>query len=174
MIFKSLLLCPFIFSLNVFSQTNEIIIRGLNTHTKKDLLLVKKILDKNFDCKYSFANALTAKKTDRIQTNDIQIYLKESIKFKRYQNKPITIFVTQEKLRTKNLNVAGISYGNQIYIQIKNSENYVENTLTHELSHSFGLDHCSNKCLMSIDPKNYNVTTFCSVCKKILPKYFKK
>jgi len=152
----------------------KIILRGLNNFEKNDISYVSEILRKNVDIPIFYKRPINVSKTDRIQTNDVQKIVKSGF-FKQFnENKPITIFITRDKLRSKNMDVAGSCYGNEIYIQIKRSEKYITNTLIHELSHTFGLKHCPNKCLMSIDKKNYEITIFCNDCRKKLPKYFKK
>lgn len=162
-----------LFSLNSYSQ-NRIIVRGLNDFEKSDLPFVANIIKSNFGIPIYYQTSIKVSKTDRIQTNDVQKLIKSKTSFGYDSDKDITVFVTRDKLRTEDLDVAGICYGNQVYIQVKKSKKYITNTLIHEISHSFGLKHCSNKCLMSIDKKNYEITSFCNDCRKKLPKYFKK
>ena len=107
--------------------------------------------------------------------SDFQNELGNDLYFDFDDSDPITIYVTDTELVDQNERISGICYGNSIYIH---STIYTNQTITHELLHSFGLDHCENRgCIMSINNRDrWNNQTdmpiFCDDCKSKAPSQF--
>ena len=154
-------------------QSVNVYIKGLNSYDSASLETIKETLEKfGFSCKID----------DPIQTSykgvlcsDFQNELGNDLYFDFDDSDPITIYVTDTELVDQNERISGICYGNSIYIH---STIYTNQTITHELLHSFGLDHCENRgCIMSINNRDrWNNQTdmpiFCDDCKSKAPSQF--
>jgi len=89
-------------------------------------------------------------------------------------DEPITVYVTNSELVDNGVGIRGICYGNQIYAH--NSEKLCETTV-HEILHSFGLEHCNNRCIMNSSSEfRWNEKTdkplLCSDCLSKTPLRF--
>ena len=154
-------------------QSVNVYIKGLNSYDSASLETIKETLEKfGFSCKID----------DPIQTSykgvlcsDFQNELGNDLYFDFDDSDPITIYVTDTELVDQNERISGICYGNSIYIH---STIYTNQTITHELLHSFGLEHCENRgCIMSINNRDrWNNQTdmpiFCDDCKSKAPSQF--
>ena len=75
-----------------------------------------------------------------------------------------TVYVTKECLSNKNISGAATHHGK--FIIISNDFNHIKKTTLHEMGHTLGMDHCTNKkCVMA----TRNIMTcnnqFCNDCK---------
>ena len=81
-----------------------------------------------------------------------------------------TIYVTNHPLKGSNLDLRGYTY---LYgdVVIVKAGGHLEETLIHEMGHTFGLEHCEDlSCVMAINNDEYDSGDFCSKCKKQLNK----
>ncbi len=160
-----------------YSQT--IIVRSLNDCGVNDINKTVTVLRNlySFDItivdKYNFKE-----KNGSIDCDDLNQKISNNKRFEYNPNKPINIFLTNSDLLIKkNIKVRGVCYGNNIYINSK-SKRQIKTTLVHELSHTFGLKHCENICIMNIkyNPDHINMIwngkinkpVFCGKCKEQL------
>jgi hypothetical protein len=154
-------------------QSVNVYIKGLNSYDASSLETIKETLEKfGFICKID----------EPIQTSyngtlcsELQNELSNDSYFDFDDGESITIYVTNNDLVDQNISVAGLCYGNSIYIS---NTIYVNQTITHELLHSFGLEHCENSgCIMSINNRDrWNNQTdmpiFCDDCRLKAPSQF--
>jgi hypothetical protein len=155
------------------SKVNKIDIKivGLNLFGQSDLELTKKTIKDVFDldCEIQRLSIISGN-SNKLICENVQSELGNSTNFEFDKNQEIEIFVTSSDLYSNNLNVRGICYGNQIYIQ----NDKIKVNVIHELSHSFGLEHCENECIMNSYAINRwndinDKPIFCNDCKSKLP-----
>lgn len=188
----------FLFVLFIF-QVNRYLIRnnrnvdvnliGLNSHSDSDVYIVRKTIKHffGFNClikedqktKYRgdfepfiFKTKLFSYDCQKIQ-NDLghnSFYLYNSFK-------DVNIYITNDELYNNDVNVNGITYGNEIYI---NSDILIKKVVVHEILHNYGMEHCfSYNCLMSNNPcrntwdNKLNKPIFCNICRNDLPDFLK-
>jgi hypothetical protein len=165
------------------NQNKTIYVSGIGC-TQNDLLVVKKILNK-----YSNFNVIVNKAISNtklqvyensdgkyIFTDDFQKIMSKKVRFDYDVEEPITIYVSRFTLKNNSINVHGLSYGNQIYIKFHPyCEGLTSLTLIHEISHNFGLSHCTNKCIMGEFGymKWENTYYYCDKCRPNKPDMIK-
>lgn len=144
-------------------------LHSINDLNKKDFDMFKETLEKCFFVKCEFINTATkVSSCEIINCEELNNTLYGNKTFLYDSNDPIDIHFTKTRLSSLGSPVCGVSYGNQIYIRIKD-KNQAKSTLVHEIAHSFGLSHCDEKCVMNInytlwDCKN-DLPIFCDECK---------
>ena len=91
-------------------------------------------------------------------------------KFIQFSNDQIkTIYLTELKLREDSLDLRGYTtlWGNSVVVRAK--RDFLEETIKHELGHTFGLEHCSDRtCIMAINNDEWESGQFCDECKKMI------
>ena len=91
-------------------------------------------------------------------------------KFIQFSNDQIkTIYLTELKLREDSLDLRGYTtlWGNSVVVRAK--RDFLEETIKHELGHTFGLNHCSDRtCIMAINNDEWESGQFCDECKKMI------
>jgi len=163
---------------------------GLNSHDDEDLYIASKVIKDyfGFNC---FINGDVKTKYQ----GDIEPFLFKSNLYSFDCSKiqrelghfpmfffnifgDINIYITKDELYIDDVNINGITYGNEIYV---NSENKLKKVVIHELLHNYGMEHCyDHHCLMSNNPNRVgwdvkkDKPNFCLRCKKELPPYIKK
>ena len=154
-------------------KSANVYIKGLNSYDAASLETIKETIEKfGFICKIDNPIQTSYK---GILCSEIQNELGNDSYFDFDDHESITIYVTNNDLVDQNISVAGLCYGNSIYIS---NTTYVNQTITHELLHSFGLEHCENSgCIMSINNRDrWNNQTdmpiFCDDCKSKAPSQF--
>lgn len=163
---------PEIEETDVVSTQQIVRIHGLNNFDENSLSEAKELIENNFPFVCEFGESITTKEEPfRYICEDIQRELGNPVDMVYDQNKPIDVFVTTTNLFSLGLDVKGVCYGNQIYVQ---SYPTFEATLIHELSHIYIYDHCNNECVMnSYSHKRWNSNTnkavYCDECKSKLP-----
>ena len=168
------------------TQNNNIVLRGLNSHTQKDLNIIKSIIEQYTRFKVQYQEPLNNKKLEvktgrenltYIDCDDVQKVLGKRNYLNYDMERPITIYVTRINLKLDRDALKGLCYGNEIYIQINTySKELTTKTLLHEILHSFGVEHCTNNCIMGyykIHEVWENRYRVCSDCRKNMPEYFK-
>lgn len=154
-------------------KTTDIYIKGLNFYDAASFQIIKETMKKfGFSCKI----------VDPVQTSykgmlcsEFQNEFGNDLYFDYDADEPIIVYVANTKLEDQNIRLTGLCYGNSIYIS---NTVYVNQTITHELLHSFGLEHCENRgCIMSINNRDrWNNQTdmpiFCDDCKSKAPSQF--
>jgi predicted Zn-dependent protease len=168
------------------TQNNNIVLKGLNSHTQQDLNIIKSIIEQYTTFKVQYQKPLNNKKLEvktgrknltYIDCDDVQKFLGH-ITYSNYDmEKPITIYVTRTNIKLDKRQLQGLCYGNQIYLQINTySKELTTKYLLHEMLHSFGVSHCTNNCIMGnfkiheVWASKYRV---CSDCRRNMPEYFK-
>ena len=146
----------------------KVYIRGLDNFERVDLDIIKSIIEKKYGliCKIE-SSVITSYKDDNNKycnllledlglTNTFTRSFGKSLGCVYDESEPITIYNTNSELSEIKIGeVDGICYGNSIYISSPTDyplylkKSYIEMTAIHELSHSFGMDHCDDlKCVM--------------------------
>lgn len=136
----------------------KVYIRGLDNFERGDLDIIKSIIEKKYglNCKVESSITTSYKNNDNKDCDLIQEELGLTNTFTEYDDsEPITIYVTNSKINTKGNDIYGLCYGNSIYVSHLTDfpsflqKPVLEINVIHELSHSFGMDHCDDaKCLM--------------------------
>ena len=145
----------------------KVYIRGLDDFDRKDLNIIKSVIESKYGVKCKIESSITTsyknddnKDCDLLQeelglTNTFTESFGKSFGYVYDDSKPITIYVTNSKISTNGNDIHGLCYGNNIYLSNPNDfvsflkKSYLEMGAIHELSHSFGMDHCDeHKCIM--------------------------
>jgi hypothetical protein len=147
----------------------KVYIRGLDNFERVDLDIIKSIIEKKYGliCKIE-SSVITSYKDDNNKdcdllqeelglTNTFTRSFGKSFGWVYDESEPITIYNTNSELSERKIGeVVGLCYGNSIYISSPTyfssffKKSYIEMTAIHELSHSFGMDHCNDsKCIMN-------------------------
>ena len=156
-------------------QTANVYIKGLNSYDAASLEIIKETIEKfGFSCKID--NPIQTSYNGML-CSEYQNEFGNDLYFDYDDDNPITIYVTDTELADQNIGrVSGLCYGNFIYLSEVTM--FVNQTITHEILHSFGLKHCENSgCIMSIH--NYDrwnnqtdMPIFCDDCKSKAPSQF--
>ncbi len=80
-----------------------------------------------------------------------------------------TIYLTEWELREDSLDLRGYTtlWGKSVVMRSK--RDFLEETIKHELGHTFGLEHCSDRtCIMAINNDEWESGDFCDECKKMI------
>jgi len=168
------------------TQNKNIVLKGLNSYTQKDLSIIKSIIEKYTTFKVQYREPLNNKqlevRTGRenliyIDCDDVQKLLGNRTYSKYDMEKPITIYVTRINIKLDRRSLNGLCYGNEIYLQINpDSKELTTKSLLHEMLHSFGVEHCTNNCIMGyykVHEVWENKYRVCSDCRRNMPEYFK-
>ena len=137
----------------------KVYIRGLDDFDREDLNIIKSVIESKYGVKCKIESPITTsyKNNDNKDCDLIQNELGLTNTFTEYDDsEPITIYVTNSKISTNGNTKTGLCYGNSIYIPHPIDspsfleKPYIEMIAIHELSHSFGMDHCDDyKCIMN-------------------------
>ena len=146
----------------------KVYIRGLDDFDRKDLKIIKSVIENKYGVKCKIESPITTsykndgnKDCDLLQeelglTNTFTESFGKSFGHVYDDSKPITIYITNSNINVNGNDANGFSYGNSIYVSyptdcpsfLQKSE--LECIAIHELSHSFGMDHCDEyKCIMN-------------------------
>ncbi len=158
---------PLLISLfiSLSSQAQLVRIHKLNDCSQYAIEQTKKTIEKYFGLQVliSEKNYITDGSFDGIDCLDLNESLFGYRNFQFKKSKPIDIFLTTSKITSierqtnlgdeettiKKVNVNGVSFGNSVYVKTLDISK-LKCTLIHELSHSFGAEHCQNICIMNI------------------------
>ena len=146
---------------------NTVIIKGLGDVSESTLKKSAKIIE-NF---YGFDTQIEGSvevldnfyynNTDTIDGDVCLQNIRENVK---------TIYVTNHPLKGSNLDLRGYTYLYGDVVLVK-AGGHLEETLIHEMGHTFGLEHCEDlSCIMAINNDEFDSGDFCSKCKKQLNK----
>lgn len=166
----------------------KVYVRGLDNFERVNLYIIKSIIEKKYGliCKIE-SSVNTSYKDDNNKdcdllqeelglTNTFTRSFGKSFGWVYDESEPITIYNTNSELSEREIGkVDGLCYGNSIYISssIDQLKTYIEETAIHELSHSFGMDHCNEKCLMNIYSRSDGITYCEKHMKEALENGFK-
>lgn len=145
-IFPILFFC-FVLS-NVFSQ--EIKLISLNNCDYEDLVTIKMYLESKKNLQCTISNVKINFGNEFIDCDNLNKKIFGSSDFKFNRKETINIFVTKSRLICLKDTVCGASYGNSIYISTRRKKR-IKPTISHELAHSYGAEHCNEICIMNID-----------------------
>lgn len=150
-----------------YSAPADIRLTGLNRFEESDISLAKKTIERVFGFRCEITDPIkTDYNSSKFVTEDAQDEFGNPTTFRYDSDERITIFVTSSDLYSYGLNVRGICYGNQIYVQ----DDKIKINVIHEISHSLGLEHCEKECIMNSHAMNrWNEKTdspiYCEDCK---------
>jgi len=159
-----------------YSFSQDITLIRLNECDDSDLIEIKTYLESRLgvSCRIS-KNKFLYNDSIVLNCDKLNKMIYNSSYFEYIPKQPINIFVTKSKLCSRGGKVCGVSYGNQIYISTRKTYR-TKIILTHELSHTFGAEHCDNICIMNIkyNPSsiekiwdiNSDNPKFCNRCRK--------
>ena len=141
---------------------NTFVVRGLGNVSSTTLKKAATIIE-NF---YGFNTEIQGniEVTDNLLYNNTDT-LDGDVCLKNIRENVKTIYITSHPLKGSNLDLRGYTYlyGNVVIVK---SGNHLEETLIHEIGHTFGLDHCQDlTCVMAINNDEYDSGNFCSNCK---------
>ena len=172
---------------NEFTSDNsdvKVYIRGLDDFNREDLNIIKFVIESKYGVKCKIESSITTsykndgnKDCDLLQeelglTNTFTESFGKSFGYVYDDSEPITIYITNSGLThvSRGGQVDGLCYGNTIYLSNPSDfpsflkKPYIEMTSIHELSHSFGMDHCDEyKCIMN---EYYNAKGDLLFCEK--------
>lgn len=151
-------------------EKKTIYLSGINYYLKKDFSLVKSTLENIFKVDCIVLETTTIFATPLVIDSDILQRQSKNSPYFDYSGGDICIHITNSNLVCGEIDIRGVSYGDDIYIENRD----IKITSIHELSHSFGLEHCENICIMnpySTDKWNESIDRpiFCDNCKYSLP-----
>lgn len=146
----------------------KVYIRGLDDFDIESLNSIKSVIENKYGVKCKIESPITTsykndgnKDCDLLQeelglTNTFTESFGESLGYVYDDGEPITIYVTNSNIYTEGNDIGGLCYGNSIYLSNPSDfpsflkKPFIEMASIHELSHSFGMDHCDDsKCLMN-------------------------
>ena len=160
------------------AQINSVEIYGINKFQNSDFVSTTMILKKLYNFQICTAlRTIEVSISENIESTELNNKINGSQNFSFDKNKPIKIYLTKSNLMLNGQKVCGVSFGNSIYINTK-MKFRLKTTLVHEISHSLGLKHCENICIMNVkynpnklskiwDNKN-DRPIFCKSCEKQL------
>jgi archaemetzincin len=65
----------------------------------------------------------------------------------------------------------GIASGDEKTIIVRGEKSFMNETIVHEIGHTFGLDHCSDlTCVMALNNDDFDSGDFCNECKRKMNK----
>lgn len=172
-------------------EGTKVYIRGLDGFENKYTIIIKDVIEKYYGIKCKIESPITTsyqneniKDTDLLQedlglTNTFTPSFGCTLGYRYDEEHSINIYLTNSELRSDPIGkINGISYGNTIYMcSDKSYSNFLQNSeikmvAMHELSHSFGLEHCSDiKCIMSAS--GYDETERILFCKEHMKEAIK-
>jgi predicted Zn-dependent protease len=175
---KNLFISTFLLVKSICIHGQSVNIYRVNECDYKDLELVKSTVQNQYGyvCKI-YSNQYYSKNKEFIDSDSLNYVLFERKYFNLVNHLPISIFVSKSKILSEGKNVCGVSFGNQIYISSRVKDR-IQVILVHEISHSLGLNHCQNVCIMNPQynpkfiPKIWNFESdrpiYCSDCQNQL------
>ncbi len=90
--------------------------------------------------------------------------------WKEYSNSTYrTIFITDKMLWSNGAKMRGMAYYGESVILVCAKDEFLRETLLHEMGHTLNLSHCQDlTCIMSINNDEWDSGDFCQKCKNIL------
>ena len=147
----------------------KVYIRGLDNFERGNLDIIKSIIEKKYGLICKIESSVTTSYKDDDDKKDCDVLQEElgltntftrsfgkSFGWVYDESEPITIYNTNSELSERKIGeVDGLCYGNTIYLSSPTDfpsflkKPYIEMSVIHELSHSFGMDHCHETCVMN-------------------------
>ncbi len=80
-----------------------------------------------------------------------------------------TIFITDKLLWSKGQRLRGMTYYGESVILVCASDDFLRETILHEMGHTLNLKHCQDStCIMSVNNDEWDSGDFCKNCKNYL------
>ena len=152
--------------ISLSAQAQLVRIHKLNDCSDYAIEQTQKTIEKYFGLQVmvSEKNYSTSDNSESIDCLDLNESLFGYRNFQFKKSKPIDIFLTtsninsvkrqtnigEDEITYEKVNVNGVSFGNSIYIKTLDISK-LKFTIIHELSHSFGAEHCQNICIMNVE-----------------------
>ena len=159
-------------SFNTIKKSDTLYVVSDNTVNISDLLKTKQIIETYFGLNVKISNERIVFDSDLF---DNKGYLMGSKTLKRYDDENDKIIITGLNCKNGDRDLAGVSqgkFGNILLVTKSstfNTNRLFEETIIHELSHNFGLDHCDNQnCLMFWIGSHLGKHDMCDDCRKKL------
>jgi predicted Zn-dependent protease len=160
-------------SFNTIKKSDTLYVVGDNTVSYSKLLKTKQIIESYFGLKVKISERITLD-SDLFNNG----YLIGDKVMDRFDDENDKIIITEHKcIHSDNSLLAGVSegkFGNILLVGFEgtlNSNRLFEETVIHELSHNFGIEHCQNpNCLMFWMGSHLGKHDMCDDCKEKLLK----
>ena len=157
---------------NTINKSDTLYVVGDNTVNYSDLINTKQIIESYFGLNVKISDDRIVFDSDLF---DNKGYLMGSKTLKRYDDENDKIIITNLNCKNDNRDLAGVcqgEFGNILLVSNSstfNKSHLFEETIIHELSHNFGLDHCDNQnCLMFYMGSHLGKHNMCNACRKEL------
>jgi len=157
---------------NTIKKSDTLYVVSDNTVNISDLLKTKQIIETYFGLNVKISNEKIVFDSDLF---DNEGYLQGCKTLRRYDDENDKIIITKLNCKNGNKNIAGVSqgaFGNILLVSNSstfNSSRLFEETIIHELSHNFGLDHCDDyNCIMYHIGSHLGKHDMCDDCRKKL------
>jgi hypothetical protein len=159
-------------SFNGVNQNDTLYVVGDNTVSYSKLLKTKQIIESNFGLKVKISERISF---DSDLFKNGKLIADRALN--RFDDENDKIIITEHTCNADGELIAGISegrFGNIALVGHTNSINptrLFEETVIHEMSHNFGLEHCDNQnCLMFWIGGHLGKHDMCDDCKEKLLK----
>ena len=158
-------------NLNRIEKSDTLYVFGDNTVNHSVLLNTKQIIESYFGLNVKISDERITLESDLFNNDG---YLKSEKTLTRFDDNNDKIIITNYGCKNyENHNISGVSegeFGNTVLVTLFdiNSQRFKE-TVIHEISHNFGLDHCDNyNCLMYWSNSHLGKHDMCDDCRKKL------
>jgi hypothetical protein len=159
-------------SLNQMGKNDTLYVVGDNTVSYSKLLRTKQIIETNFGLNVKISERINLE-SDLFENG----YLNGDKTLYRFEDKNDKVIITEHSCISGGVLICGLSegrFGNTALVGNTSSFNksrLFEETLIHEISHNFGLQHCDNQnCLMFFMASHFGNHDMCDNCKEKLLK----
>lgn len=146
-----------------YNPYDKVIIIGLNDVPKSRVLEAERIVKSFFKLRVEIKPNETIPSSFYLDSYQSSIDPDKLIN--NYNTTDKIILLTNKRMFTKTTEARGYTYY-QGKVLVTTSGEYLQETLIHEMGHTYGLWHCSDlTCIMAIYNDAYDSGTYCQKCK---------